>query len=143
MARSWVETTCPPGWSVRVEAPHMWCAYQRDWLRGNAANRDGDVVWCDDEASARRLAWERWALEVLGGRIVWEYGTCCIRYVTALYDDRRDDSDAAWVTIAPGDTGYTVTDPERDPEIVCSDPVEALARLAALTLAVLGPEVTP
>lgn len=137
---SWVETTCPPGWAVRTEAPNMVCAYQRDWLRGNVETRDGDVKWCDTVEEANRLAWERWALEVLG----------------EMYWSRRSDfrpfgvwpkgDGGAWLAVDADDRGYGLElnlapDCDPGPVVLVSDPVEAIARLAALKLAVYGPGV--
>ena len=121
---------------MRVEAPGTWCAYQLDWLEGNAATRDGDVVWVDTKAAANRLAWERWALEVLGDRIEW-VNYCPSAHVAIsnvageVYLDEESHAPRWWGYMLEGDG------------VMVRDPVEALARLAALTLAVLGPEVAP
>jgi len=119
MTRSWVEETCPPGWAIRqigesdshqVSGPH-------------------DVtIWVTREAGCR-AAWERWALQVLGGRVKWVDGKQSTRAVLCtdagnLILDEESDHSCWWV--------YGHTDgawaSRRAPR--CTDPVEALARLA-------------
>jgi hypothetical protein len=124
---SWVYTTLPPGWGETCERGDVW--YVR---RGERPTRE----------LACRRAWERWALEVLGP-VTWQYGlerapelgVPRSRYVTAR-------GDRCW---AHGSRRHytTVYESVYDDEAVsaptCTDPVEALARLAALVLAVEGP----
>jgi hypothetical protein len=133
---SWVETTCPPGWGVDQDCLGMWFAWSMDRDYGGAKDWEGVTVFVDTEAAARRLAWERWALEVLGDRVEWVYRYPSARAAISnvageVYLDEESHAPRWWVYMLEGDG------------VMCGDPVEALARLAALTLAVLGPEVAP
>jgi hypothetical protein len=153
--QSWVETTCPPGWVLSPSKGREWWSpcraeFNRKNVSGfaNAWDGDGCTVWCPSEAAANRLAWERWALDVLGDRVTWtQRGDGRPRTIFAadpgpwvyvrhpfhgpifeIYADAETDADGEYL-----DHGCMVS--------WTRDPVEALARLAALTLAVLGPEV--
>jgi len=143
---SWVETTCPPGWSVGGRPRGRGLVARRmDANADYTPVRDGDgcIVWMDSEAAARRLAWERWALEVLGDRVEWEgdhdsQPALCVELASLTLLSVRVPQ---W-----GSASYRVTSCGAEwatGEVwECTDPVEALARLAALTLAVIGPEVS-
>lgn len=148
---SWVQTTCPPGWLVQWEAQRAVAyrvarAYEETYgsLLSGATDRDGYLIRRSTVAEANRLAWERWALEVLGGRLRWDWWDA----------DEGDDlpgpllvaGDLCLTQVAwGGSDGFAVWDASAEGFIEqthCADPVEALARLAALTLAVLGPATT-
>lgn len=142
--QSWVETTCPPGWQVsRSRLGHQWSPCRAEFgsanISGFAHPHDGDgcIVWVDTEAAARRLAWERWALDVLGP-VTWHADWITSPLVVmgrgGLYiaADHEED-EPRWYVEAGPTSGVRLS-------AASTDPVEALARLAALTLAVLGPE---
>jgi len=127
---SWVKTTCPPGWCVtQVSGTAHWSVY---CCEPNGPDRFvGQAV---THKAARRLAWERWALDVLGDRVEWVNHCPSARAVIVAsageaYFDEGADAPRWWVYMLGGDG------------VMVRDHVEALARLAALTLAVLGPEV--
>jgi hypothetical protein len=124
---SWVEADPPPGWLVsKLERNHdrpdrPW------WARCAGAARYGQT-----REQACRLAWERWALEVLGDLLRWR---------------KCDETGFAWVDAGSGDApfvdgsrtdGVYVVHSRHGTEFV-EDTVEALARLAAITLGQLGP----
>jgi hypothetical protein len=139
---SWVKTTCPPGWHAAPGLGDRWVAYRVAALedecdgRGFAYPRDGDgrIVWPRSKAAACRQAWERWALDVLGGRLRW-----VTEEETGFQFLEVSGVGAAW----PSDAGPALCDDAAGVLKSVSDPVEALARLAAMTLAELGPEVEP
>jgi len=144
MDRSWVETTCPPGWEIDNgfdrDGCEIFCAYTQ---RVPARDGDGCTVWITDEAAVRRLAWERWSLSVLGGRCVWTrdglhpalavYGDDQTFMATRIHD--RPEWDI--YIISGGFLGYCQKRISRS----STNPVEALARLASLTLTTLGPKM--
>jgi len=115
-----------------VEFDAGWFCYQLHPDAGVALDYDGAVAWRYNSRAARRLAWERWALDVLGDRVEWA----------------QDVEEGSWWVQIDGhghvvemrDDGFGLY--SWGPVIVCADPVEALARLAFLTGAVLGPEAT-
>lgn len=139
--RSWVETTCPPGWETDNGfdryGREVFCAYTQ---RVPARDGDGCTVWVADESAARRLAWERWSLGILGGRFVWARDGLHPALIvhgpdehdlmaTRIHD--RPDWDIYMINIAYDEGKRIVRAGE--------DPVEVLARLASLTLTTLGP----
>lgn len=151
MNGSWVDETCPPGWDVAPsydDDEHYYAT--RIWLRSghdgggtrSAKNGDGCTVWCDSEVAARRLAWERWALEVLSGRVEWYRHSRTSRLALSW-----EDGSWLYVRRPDGCPVYEIHVDDHDPDepsakiSECTDPVEALARLAGLVLAVFGPEV--
>lgn len=126
---SWVKTTCPPGWCVtQVSGTAHWSVY---CCEPNGPDRFvGQAV---THKAACRMAWERWALEVLGERAEWanlpSTRAAIVTRAGEVCLDEESDAPRWWVYLLRGDG------------VMVRDPVEALARLAALTLAVLGPEV--
>jgi len=130
---SWVETTCPPGWAVEYDG--AWYAYQLHPEAGAATGHGGVIAWRYSQAAANRLAWERWALEMLGGRVVWGHDG---DGRPMLWWDRMD---VGLMTVEWGERhGYVGhNDCNYYEDTHCHDPVEALARFAGLVLAVAGP----
>jgi len=130
-SRSWVYTTCPAGWDVcRVPGDTHWYV-ETCGPDTYVVASDGRVVWTESAADACRLAWERWALEVLGP-VMWT-APPLLRYVIARGEQCWVRCEGSCWTVVYG----AVVDDNDD--IQCTDPVEALARLAALVLAVEGP----
>ena len=123
----------------------MGYAYQLHPEAGVAETWDGDVKWCDTVEQARRLAWERWALEVLGDRVEW-CDWSSDRHADGLLASVDVSEDEWWISVDvdiwDGRRRYCV---KMDGRLVYAtpDPVEAIARFAALAIAYFGPEVAP
>lgn len=114
-------------------------------------NPDGDLVLYESPELARRAAWERWALAVIGDRLEWDEPDP---------DDPDPDPSVSVLSIDRcacvlgrlsagldfiNRKTYSIGDEEGDLLAASSvqDPVEALVRLAGLVYAVIGPLRAP
>ena len=141
---SWVETKVPPGWAVsRLERNHA--RPDRLWW----ARTVGCACYSITREAACRAAWERWAIGVLGDRLRWvnsevKCDAPWLEVTGCNHPTRGEIECSAHYLSASGIAGWDITvqwEPvdESDP---IGDPVEALARLAAMSLSLLGPEST-